>query len=584
MTTQAKLEAIYQCSLEAEFRDMTAERESHEGWIMQTAHTRSAGPVASNEPWRLCIGYLRAKLAMGSDVFSLPLDLYSEAQAALAEEVSDDGDPVAAVLGAVDVAPVPFDMASGLDNVVFFEVVNKTPHQRSHVPLHHISRFTDVVHIVRRTVMFGKAETRQVSLLSEAGMHGELNLRVLVRSMGRTLRTLYRWKTIKYGSALTYRRWQAPPPVDRALEAPGSMILSLASSAMEQPTLERPSSSSRGLQIQRPVTQGASARILSQIRTKEDSGQFPDGVPMSVLDSCHIDDVQTLAARSAISMAQDDFGEVVLSTLGAVHAKYLSAQLVGEPGLVFHDGKLNADSKLAIMIYLRMRGWASSDELSAQPHVLSGGDLVFVRDLRRPTSYFLSLALGNELFEKGVIEVPHTKTDIYYKSLLRLSGATLREFLLGDVDDVWCRRALRDAPPLTLPLEDEDGDDGGEADALEGQPEPPPLMLEAPAVAVLPLMQRCIARGPLGDVRVRFATVTSDERWQRSFGHCLGGHENCGQWRQASDFASREGIAKYYYYWSTSHANFPDRQAHMAWRPSTDEVDASGVVVEVVEW
>ena len=236
------------------------------------------------------------------------------------------------------------------------------------------------------------------------------------------------------------------------------------------------------------------------------------------------------------------------------------------------------------MINLRMRGWASSDELSAQPHVLSGGDLVFVRDRRRPTSYFLSLALGDELFEKGVIEVPHTKTDIYYKSLLRLSGATLREFLLGDVDDVWCRRALRDAPPLTLPLEDEDGDDGGEADALEGQPEPPPLMLEAPAVAVLPLMQRCIARGPLGDVRVRFATVTSDERWQRSFGHCLGGHENCGQWRQASDFASREGIAKYYYYWSTSHANFPDRQAHMAWRPSTDEVDASGVVVEVVEW
>ena len=42
----------------------------------------------------------------------------------------------------------------------------------------------------------------------------------------------------------------------------------------------------------------------------------------------------------------------------------------------------------------------------------------------------------------GVIEVPHTNTDIYYKSLLRLRGATLREFLLGDVDDVWCRRAL----------------------------------------------------------------------------------------------------------------------------------------------
>ena len=78
--------------------------------------------------------------------------------------------------------------------------------------------------------------------------------------------------------------------------------------------------------------------------------------------------------------------------------------------------------------------------------MLSGGDLVFVRDLRRPTSYFLSLALGDELFEKGVIEVPHTKTDIYYKSLLRLSGATLREFLLGDVDDVVPPRLARCAP------------------------------------------------------------------------------------------------------------------------------------------
>ena len=50
-------------------------------------------------------------------------------------------------------------------------------------------------------------------------------------------------------------------------------------------------------------------------------------------------------------MVHDDFGDVVLSTTGAVNAKYLSALLVGNPGLVFYDGVLNSDSKLAIMTH-----------------------------------------------------------------------------------------------------------------------------------------------------------------------------------------------------------------------------------------
>ena len=132
---------------------------------------------------------------------------------------------------------------------------------------------------------------------------------------------------------------------------------------------------------------------------------------------------------------------------------------------------------------------------------MHGGERVFTLDIRMPTSYFLCLASARKMFEKGVGEIPHRRADLFYRCVLRLEGAKLREFLDRDFDSSWCRAALQDASPFEVPLEDVAGDLAmDDANDLEQEPELPALQ---PAVADAPAgYTRCIARGRRGDVKV----------------------------------------------------------------------------------
>jgi hypothetical protein len=64
-----KLRRVYQCSIASEFRDMTIAREVSTQWLVQTAHTRRAGPRKMPEPWRLVVSYLKAKLTRNCACF-----------------------------------------------------------------------------------------------------------------------------------------------------------------------------------------------------------------------------------------------------------------------------------------------------------------------------------------------------------------------------------------------------------------------------------------------------------------------------------------------------------------------------------
>ena len=110
-------------------------------------------------------------------------------------------------------------------------------------------------------------------------------------------------------------------------------------------------------------------------------------------------------------------------------------------------------SKLDLVVALLRRGWTGG-----QPDVafICGAERVFVCSAAPPISYFTCLIRCQELFDKGVVEIPHGAKDLFYQALLRLSGEALQELLrrvaLNNVDDAWLKEQVKNVthpPSLT---------------------------------------------------------------------------------------------------------------------------------------
>ena len=130
MSKQQKLTAVYQCSLAAEFRDMTHERENQQAWLAMSCHTRVAGPADAPLAWKLCVAYLKAKLEPGY-VFSMCVIMFQAAGQPLLASAAK-ADPVSDVVSATRGASIPpaLDAAWG-SSVAFFEVLNVHPERSS---------------------------------------------------------------------------------------------------------------------------------------------------------------------------------------------------------------------------------------------------------------------------------------------------------------------------------------------------------------------------------------------------------------------------------------------------------------------
>jgi hypothetical protein len=576
MSKQQKLTAVYQCSIEAEFRDMASERVHQQDWLDNTRHTRVAGPPDSPMPWKLCIAYLKAKFETGF-VFSLDLASFRAACQAL-DSIAANADPVADVFTFIhgDERPVAFD-ASWVAGAVFFEVLNVHPERRSHVRMHHSDYDTDVVHVVRREVMKADVPSQRVLLLHKTDSQESLHLRTLVNNFSEVLPSLWGWGHSSFGSAQAFRR---PDRSDTFLPALEDCVsFPVASNILTQ----RPSSLCNERAPESNVLALAShlpnerhsVQVLGDLERMQ-VGEHVGGVPFEMLPVGDIVQVEALVAVGAIKTSRDDFGSLVIRTEPA-WTRYMPVQIVAEAFFVARSSKDPlVSSKLDVIVSLLRSGWQRSDVVPTPFE--HGAPQVFLLDLRKATSYYVCLALSADLFEKRIERIPHDKDDMYYQCLLRLQGPALRQFLSGELPRAGWRLALKTCeeyvPVCNVPEELPDAAPPPGQHADEQEPPLPPLLL---ALMDTPLEhRRASVQGRAGIVKVYFDHCTGSTMRQRCYSNCQGGHENCFQWRQADDFVTRADILNYFYCWATEHSHFVDRLDHMMWRPSSVDLACLG--------
>ena len=130
-----KVERIYQCNPDSEFRDATAEKQNHTMWKMQTVHMRRSAPDFPAS-WKVGLTYLKEKLALDT-IFSLPNLLFEAAEAIQPDEEIDFSkipDPWDSTISVSSVPRHAFSWAD-LNVVQFFEVVNQFPERRKNVKI-----------------------------------------------------------------------------------------------------------------------------------------------------------------------------------------------------------------------------------------------------------------------------------------------------------------------------------------------------------------------------------------------------------------------------------------------------------------
>lgn len=258
------------------------------------------------------------------------------------------------------------------------------------------------------------------------------------------------------------------------------------------------------------------------------------------------DDVLALEQAGAVSVRGDGFGAAIVSTAASM-TKYISVMSYGQPGLVSQSDLACYGSKLDLIMWLLRAGWVPTKK--PLPHKVRSADFGFSMMFSRPTSYFNTLVLLDELADRGVKLVPHFEKDMFYQCLLRLRGSALTYLLRrGQLDKAWCKKAIKDVDQACLafnapPLEP---DSASEACELleDAEPRQQPLL---PALVDREEYKRVMVTGDVGSVKVYFDHY-SGGNGQRVYASCKGGvcHDNCFQWRQCTDFGSRDEIARYF--------------------------------------
>ena len=399
MTRQGKLLAIYQCSIEAEFRNMAEERQSHEAWLSSTAHYREAKPIV-NDSWHLCIQYLKAKIQPSVDhVHSLPADIFQAATVQPTEGDLTRVDPATtAVEGASALQVVPANVPADL---VFFDMVNANPQRRAHVPLHHLERSTDDVFVAARRVLFASPDRQRMVLANTGGgSHQKLHLRVLVEKMPTVLHALLRWNLVARSSASTLRLPDEPvaaPLRDGAEEYNPPLLMPNASEFLRTSAAGSAATPS-SLALQRPAgDEVAMMRILEQLERLQNQDECRDGVPLDAFPDHHSEEFRQLVAAGNIRVQENEAG--TLATTDVTQTKFIVVRAVHQPKPLARFGVWNPQSKLDVIMALRQDGWAAHEARVLVAYKQDGGKL-FRQDFRRPCSYFAALALASSIFDK----------------------------------------------------------------------------------------------------------------------------------------------------------------------------------------
>ncbi len=567
LTTAGKINSIYQCGLESEFRDLTIQREVHEEWLAHTSSRRRGGPRKLPQSWGLAVSFLKAKLT-SNVVFSLPvqffdrmLDVPSEADIEF-----DAVCPWTTIVAMHASAPRCFNHSSRAADVAFFEVVNAVPEHRHNVVLDHLDQWTDTVNITRRTLLSHDAPSGRVILLSVTGAEKTIHLRTFMRFLPECLEQLFYWQLVAHGTAQAIRRQPEQSRVESIapilVPTTADVLVPRASSAHDIAPF-----------VARPVRDDVAMSVLAQIDALR--GPLSEWVQFSALRGCELDDIKSMHFHGALRFRGNAAGEKqVAKNMDGIRA--ISVQTVGRPLQVLRMDRSATTSKLDLVLALLRSGWVSEEPVC---QFALGGERRFFCSRLKPTSYFCCLLEADDIFMKGVDAIPHNLKDIHYQCLLRLTGAPLKEFLEqlqrgGDLE-VWARAALKGRAVAVA-----DSGDEGEAAPLrlghEAAPAAPPLV-PAPLLLGDHDWKRAlvhVGREPTRKVLfISNLTGWSSGR-QRCYMECkLAGHSNCVRHWFCDEFSSREQCCAHLATWAMVGNACEDRVEHIQKDPEGPQVE-----------
>ena len=385
LTRKQKIERVYQCAIEDEFKDMSTQVVLHQQYLENTRHMRSTNANVFTLSWAQAIAFFKCKFAP-DNVFSLPTDIFDLATSVSAAIGNQACDKLSEFVDFATASIVEFDFRD-VGNVVFFNVVNAHPERRSLVPIQYIDRRTDEICVSKCTVVASILEARTV-VVSVDELLVTLRVSVLVALASRVLPCLFKWAVKSRRSTQAFK--QPEPDADqdqRSFSDVGSYALPARSSSCLVPVLASNSSASEtsSASLAR-LTLGIGELnvLLGQIRACSVAGWTPATALADVSRATlgELCEIGLLEMRSASGS-----GHEIRPVESAL--KWCSMLGLSSPSQVLHLGIGASTCKFDSVLALIKSGW----QVGADPsHPFApGSPRRFVADLLRPASYFKCL-------------------------------------------------------------------------------------------------------------------------------------------------------------------------------------------------
>ena len=239
-------------------------------------------------------------------------------------------------------------------------------------------------------------------------------------------------------------------------------------------------------------------------------------------------------------------------------------------------------SKLDIILQLRSHGWREAADQDLEIWK-PGQPLLYIAGMRQPLSYFVCLLQHGAITSKGVPEIKHRQLDGYYKCLLSLPAGAELDKVLAEMDhkpNKWFLANIKDNETAAEEIGGE-GQPHDEQAALEDVAEH--AEAEHASAACSLLFSQVKSDGfsrQLVDVGSQtpqakvyfdhFSGSGPESHKQRGFIACA--EHCCIRYRQVEETDSLLDFCCRAYIWHIKANNFTDKQNHLAYEPSDDEV------------
>ena len=571
MTTKQLIEAVYQCSVESEYRSAVQEKQEVKDFAVRRA-LPDPEPAKKDTQVKLVLSYLKTSIFKEGCYYTMPRDLFT--QSILRTGAPDVTTLTNCAKECLDIVLRPDeDIDFEPDTSVTFIVTDTAPEHRHVKAAGYIPRSSTDICVVPCDMRFrSTAEMRIVVTADNTSGVVKLNLLHLMKTPGRCMQRTFRWVS-------------KPPlsiPVIRN-------VLPVAHAEAILPIADVADEGSHALAIPNAATVSTSTR-LEVPDSPEDVGSFIVTMGMDNVwageKSISFFDCP-LCSDSILRMRDAGILEVKVGEFSEMHISLRPSAVQWRAGigmelpLPISRTRLSSKhvlqcSKLELLIAMREKGWTPAEAREELPAV-TAGSTKYIPGWHHPKSYFAALVQRDSILAK-IVSFEHRRKDGYYRCLLKLDAAALARTLgtlTGDESDDWFKR--------TLAAEGGDEDDSSGDDAA-----PRPAAHEPGAPELIPIADVALAyRGVrrhcawiddrLGDaVKVYFDHFTGGGDAQRSY-CCCTHHADCIRWRPVN--ASVDTVVSFcarMYAWNRLGLLplYPVRTAHMSAQPTEEDVAA----------